>query len=238
MPSDAVYQVMPALTASEIDELRESIRKHGIKVPIVVSPDGEIVDGHHRAQIAAELRVMCPQQIEIGTPAELRSLAYSLNLDRRQLSREQKRELVEQSLRADPQLSNREHARRTGVADTTVAPIRDELEGRAVIPHVAERTDSVGRQQPARKPTPEGEAFLDNHLASDPDIALLADRKRVQQALAKAWSFTQYEPDFAGRVLDDDHLIDLDNLITNLTGFRDAIRAARTKPLAEVRSIR
>jgi hypothetical protein len=80
--------------------------------------------------------------------------------------------------------------------------------------------------------------YIDQHLAEDPTLTTLADRRRVQQALAKAWTFTEYDPEFAARVLDDDHIKDLNNLITNLTGFRDAIHRARTQTLAEVRSIR
>ncbi|GAB2683546.1 hypothetical protein GCM10027070_23850 [Barrientosiimonas humi] len=66
------------------------------------------------------------------------------------LTQAQKRELIAKSLKADPHLSNRQHAERVGVSDKTVAPIRDSLVQRAEIPHVDQHTDSLGRQQPAR----------------------------------------------------------------------------------------
>ena len=47
-------------------------------------------------------------------------------MNRRHLSREQKRELVAESLRADPILRDREHARRCGVNHETVGRVRAE----------------------------------------------------------------------------------------------------------------
>jgi hypothetical protein len=151
--SESAYQVMPPLSPSEVAELRESIRKHGIRVPILVDSDGQVIDGHHRAELAAELGVPCPEQVATGTTADLRSLAYTLNLVRRHLTREEKRKLIERSLRSDPQLSNREHARRTGTSHNTVNTIREPLEKIGQIDHFPEHVDPrTGKaSQPARK---------------------------------------------------------------------------------------
>ena len=82
----------------------------------------------------------------------------------RHLSREQKRALVAESLRADPGLSNREHARRTGVTDKTVGVVRSEMEAGAEIPHLDERTGPDGKVYPSSQPPrPEPEP------ESDPD---------------------------------------------------------------------
>ena len=84
----------------------------------------------------------------------------------RHLSREQKRALIAESLRADPELSNREHARRTGAHKNTVQAIREELESNGQIAHYApgDRVEASGRaargaaQQPPRpEPEPEPE---------------------------------------------------------------------------------
>jgi ParB-like chromosome segregation protein Spo0J len=164
------YQVMPRLSPEEYADLEQSIELDGVLVPIIVSPGGEIIDGHHRAEIARRLGLHCPEVVKHGDPAELRTFAYSLNLNRRHLSREQRRELVAQSLKQDPQLSNREHARRTGVSDKTVSPVRSALEARAEIPHVSTVADSLGRQQPARVQTLADEA-ADYLAASDASYA-------------------------------------------------------------------
>lgn len=61
------------------------------------------------------------------------------------LSREQKRQVIAESLKADPQLSNREHERRTGTHKNTVQAIREELESTAEIPQSETRVSGDDR---------------------------------------------------------------------------------------------
>lgn len=60
--------------------------------------------------------------------------------------------LIAESLKADPQLSNREHARRTGASTTTVGTVRGELEDSGDVSKLDTLTDSMGRRQPATLP--------------------------------------------------------------------------------------
>ncbi len=147
------YQVMPPLTADEYAELEDSIRISGVLVPVVVDERGVIIDGYNRSEIADRRGVDCPRQVREGlTDAQKRSLAFELNLNRRHLNREQKRQLVAESLKADPQLSDREHARRTGVSHPTVAAVRRELEQTGDVENLSTRTDTLGREQPVPEP--------------------------------------------------------------------------------------
>ena len=146
-----LYQFLPRLSDDEYTSLEKSIREHGIQVPIVVDENGSVIDGHHRKEIADRLGLPCPR----NTARDLdetgkRTLACSLNLDRRHLNREQKRDVIAKSLMADPQLSNRQHAERVGVDHKTVGSLRDALQSRGDIPHADTHVDSLGRQQPAR----------------------------------------------------------------------------------------
>lgn len=148
------YQVMPPLTAEEFADLREDIAVNGVLQPILIDEHNRVIDGHNRKMIAESLGVTCPV---IKCPPNLtdrqkRTLARGVNLHRRHLSREQRREIIADALRDAPELSDRQHAADIGVDHKTVGSVRDELEGRGEIPHVSERTDSVGRQQPATKP--------------------------------------------------------------------------------------
>jgi len=147
------YQVMPRLTPDEYADLEASIVRDGVLVPIIVSSGGEIVDGHHRAEIARKHGIVCAEVVKSGDATELRTFAYSLNLNRRHLTREQKRDLIADSLRADPQLSNNSHAKRVGASDKTVGGVRDEMEKSSEIPNFSNRTDPrTGNQsQPATK---------------------------------------------------------------------------------------
>lgn len=147
------YQYMPALTDDEILALREDIAQNGMLHPIIVDEKGRILDGHHRAAIAAELGFKPERHVMQGlTEVEKRTVAFRLNTGRRHMNREQRRAVVVESLKADPELSDRQHGRRCGVDNKTVATVRAELAGREEIPHVDTRTDAAGRQQPASRP--------------------------------------------------------------------------------------
>lgn len=125
MTATVQFQFMPPLLPSEYQALTESIRALGVQVPVIVDESGAIIDGHHRQQIAAELGVHCPREVRAGlSDADKRTLAISLNKDRRHLTREQVRALVAESIKADPHLSDRAHAQRTGASPTTVGKVR------------------------------------------------------------------------------------------------------------------
>ncbi len=148
----APFQLLPPLTPTELGELRADIEAHGVQVPIIVDENGRVIDGHHRQRIAAQLGVPCPSTTVTGyTGAELRDMAVRLNLHRRHLTLEQKRAALAASIKADPDLSDRQHGARIGADHKTAGVIRARLEERGEVPHVVQRTDSTGRQQPATK---------------------------------------------------------------------------------------
>ena len=147
------YQVMPPLSPDEYQELYEDIKANGVLVPVMEDEDGVIIDGHHRAKIASELSIPCPVEIvESKTEAEKRGMAFTLNLRRRHLNREQRRALIAESLKKDPQLSNREHATRTGAGHPLVQKVRDEMEGDGRLEHYSSRVSADGRERPASQP--------------------------------------------------------------------------------------
>lgn len=114
------YQLLPALHGDELDALRADIAAHGVRVPIDVDEHGAILDGHHRAALAAELGVDCPARLVAGlTEQEKRAHALAVNVHRRSLTLEQRRELVAH-LRAEG-LSVRGIATATGLPKSTVA---------------------------------------------------------------------------------------------------------------------
>ena len=152
--SDAVrYQVMPPLAPDEYQELYDDIKVNGVLEPIHVDENGVVIDGHHRSKIARELGIPCPVITHDNLDeAGKRSLAFTLNLKRRHLNREQRRALIAESLKSDPQLSNREHARRTGASNSTVGIIRKDMEadGQVCESHTSRGAD--GKVYPASRP--------------------------------------------------------------------------------------
>jgi len=80
-------RVMPDLSDEEYEALKADIKKNGIRHPIDVSPDGDILDGHHRWRIAKELDIEIPTQIiDVKTDEEKKEWVINSNLLRRQLS--------------------------------------------------------------------------------------------------------------------------------------------------------
>jgi len=57
--------------------LEESVRTHGVQVPVIVDENGTTVDGHHRAEIADRLGVGYRTDVKTGpSDEEKRALAF------------------------------------------------------------------------------------------------------------------------------------------------------------------
>ena len=119
------FQVMPALTDDELVALRADIATRGIVVPVVVDQHGRLLDGHHRRQIAAELSITCPTEVvQVADDDAAHDLALTLNLARRHLTREQRRDLISAEIERRPDDSDRAIARRVGCSPSTVGAVR------------------------------------------------------------------------------------------------------------------
>jgi hypothetical protein len=118
MTSPTPYQLLPRLTDDEYEALKADIAENGVRVPIDVDEDGVILDGHHRAWITADLGVDCPRRTLNGLTDEgKRSHAVAVNVHRRSLNREQRRDLVAR-LRNDG-MSLRAISAATGISPAT-----------------------------------------------------------------------------------------------------------------------
>jgi hypothetical protein len=144
-------EMFPLLRGAEFDDLVEDIRRHGLREPIILFEE-KVIDGRNRerACIKADRK---PEYREMTFGDHAAALAYvvSKNIKRRHLTPEQKRDLIEKLLKADPGQSDRQIAKTVKADNKTVAAVRKEAEAREEIPHVPKRTDSRGRSQPAHK---------------------------------------------------------------------------------------
>ena len=82
-------ECFPPLTDQEYGDLLADIGEFGVRVPIVVTAEGEIVDGLHRWRAAEETGQPCPQETlpEGQNPWQT---ALALNVKRRQLDESQR----------------------------------------------------------------------------------------------------------------------------------------------------
>lgn len=77
-------------------ESKADIAARGVQVPVEYDEDGKILDGHHRVRACLELGIKdWPRVIRVGLSEEEKiEHILALNLARRHLTREQRRELV------------------------------------------------------------------------------------------------------------------------------------------------
>ncbi|MGL4424331.1 MAG: DNA methyltransferase, partial [Gemmataceae bacterium] len=142
---------VPELNEGDYEVLKAAIREAGrVLVPVVVTTDGEVIDGKGRIRAADELKLKdYPREVVHGLDAEVRHLMrLSLNCARRQLSAVQKREVVRAALQSLPHLSNNYLGQMTGVSDKTVAAVREDLEATSSIPKLTQFRGKDGKTRP------------------------------------------------------------------------------------------
>jgi ParB-like chromosome segregation protein Spo0J len=140
--------MFPLMEDENLRKLAEDIRVNGQQEPITIYQN-MILDGRNRYKACELLRIK-PNFTEY-TGKDPRAFVVSMNIQRRHLSAEQKRDLIAKVLKADPTKSDRQVAEVVKVDNKTVGAVREKLEAREEIPHVETRTDSAGRKQPKKK---------------------------------------------------------------------------------------
>lgn len=185
------YQLLPGLTPEEYGALRDDIVAHGIRVPVDVDENGQVLDGHHRSLIAAELGIDCPRRTVAGlSEAEKVAHALAVNVHRRSLTQQQKRELLAVSIKAEPEASDREHARRVGTSKNTAATVRDELESTGQIDQLPTRVGADGRSRPAAI----------THTTTEKTVEeFVADRETGEVLSVEDWQQQEAHPVAAAR---------------------------------------
>jgi len=150
MSTTKKYQFLPPLSEEEYRSLRDSIAESGVEVPIVVDQDGNVVDGFHRDLICHELGLQCPREVRtFESESEKYELSLRLNCRRRQLNRDQKRELIAVYLKRDPTIADNHLAENIGgVSKNTVAEVRKSLESTCQIDKFDTLRGKDGKSRP------------------------------------------------------------------------------------------
>lgn len=166
MTSPTPYQLLPRLSDEEYDALKKDIAENGVRVPIDVDEDGTILDGHHRAWITADLGIDCPRRTVAGLSEEQkRTHAVAVNVHRRSLSRDQRREVVAR-LRADG-MTQKRISEVTGIPQPTVSrdlniQLNNEAPPAAIVNSRGQERPATydRRPAPAQQPAPPSDADL------------------------------------------------------------------------------
>lgn len=138
--------LLPALTDDEYRALKSDIKQHGILYPIIVDENRQILDGVHRVRIATELDIDLPITRHTNLTEDRKlHLAVGLNMRRRHLDADRRRELVRKLHKAN-RLSLRRIADITGWSKSTVERDLKTSPYEAII---ASAADSLAEQQAA-----------------------------------------------------------------------------------------
>lgn len=170
-------ELLPDMNESEFERLQISMEQHGFDetTPIVVTPDGEIVDGHHRYRAAQAVDV--EPELVVADDVDVEQ-AIRTNLARR--DHDNKRDIVVGWLlsdRYDGERSQREIAEELGVTPATVNramkeafPERyeDDEDDTNVSP---ETSDGVDHSRESDTSTDKGSAESDSADEPDTDVS-------------------------------------------------------------------
>jgi hypothetical protein len=226
---------LPPLPPDQYEGLRANIAVNGVLVPILVDSDGPIrgiIDGNHRKKIANELGYDCPEIVQAGLDEdEKRALARALNLARRQLNTEQKRQIIADQLRETPDLSLRRIAKMLGVTHPTVASVRAELQETGKLYQLERTVGLDGKSRPSTyvfngggsRPniiaTPSGICrFLHDLIAPKYKLKTILDPSAGAGALTRPWKGVKvvaYEISKGKDFFDCPNRIDCDMVLCN-----------------------
>lgn len=175
------------IAADEFAELVADIKANGLILPIVYLDDEQghklILDGWHRHRACLEAGVKPrfepfsyfvehadEQSGRKMTPAEF---VIAQNAHRRHLTREQRRNIVAELLKCNPEASNVSVAKQAEVDDKTVAKVRAGLEATSEIPRLTKTIGRDGKARPARQP-------IEGKIAREPAPPPAADAGTTQ----------------------------------------------------------
>jgi hypothetical protein len=146
--------LFPPLQGDDRDRLRDSMKRgYDPLHPIVTTPDGQIVDGRNRRDLAVELGLVAPVlRREFADDAEVAAFVVAENLARRHLDQRQRRELAGKLVLNGT--SSREAGKAAGVSHATAQRAAEEARaGGTNVPPGADRvTGRDGKSHPAKRP--------------------------------------------------------------------------------------
>jgi len=168
--------LFPLLDAGALHELAADIKVNGLQIPILLYQD-KIIDGRNR-YLACTLASVTPRFETLDAKDDAAALVrvISLNLHRRHLTSEQKRDIIGRLVKADPTRSDRQVAADVKVDHKTVGAVRQGMEQRGEIPHV-DKVDTKGRRVGDKPTAPEKPTYpADDFTAFDKIPASVAGR--------------------------------------------------------------
>ena len=161
--------LFPVLPDAELLKLGDDIKANGLRNKVIVKPEDDgsltLLDGRGRldAMELAGIPVIPDGKLRSDLYEEAprsvapEALVISLNIRRRHLNAEQKHQLIEELLKANPAQSDRAIAKAAHVDNKTVGAVRRDLEATEEIPQLDKRVGTDGKTRAASPPPRQAE---------------------------------------------------------------------------------
>jgi len=121
--------VLRPLLKEERDALRAALLRDGLLNPLIRDQHGDLLDGYNREDLCAELGIdRVYRTVHTDEPV---AWIKSNQKARRNLNREEMRELITEQIMDTPHLSDRAIAKVVGVSDKTVGKVRETVADKA-----------------------------------------------------------------------------------------------------------
>jgi hypothetical protein len=187
-------ELLPRMSETELEELGEDIKRHGIHQPIVIFTDQDgierLLDGISRLDAMERTGLPVVEDGELNPdipthniPGNIDPFAWvlSANVHRRHLTSEQKREVIAKLLKAKPEQSNRTIAKQVKSDHKTVGTVREKLEATGEIPQLQKTTGADGkeRRQPEKKEVKTAVAEAMERVSKTPEVE--QEKKPIEQ---------------------------------------------------------
>jgi hypothetical protein len=175
-------QIIPPLAEDEYAELEKSILAEGCRDALVTWGD-TLIDGHNRYAICRRHGIPYHTvHMEFENRNEAIAWIIRNQIARRNLTREQRRELIQRQLKMTPEKSDRQIADGLGVSHTTVSAQRSQLESTGQIGQLNKTVGADGKERPRHTaysvPSPTIDEMIESVEAHAPDVILNGMKER------------------------------------------------------------
>jgi hypothetical protein len=147
---------LPRMSDAELRALSKDISENGLSTPIdfrMVGEDREILDGRHRMDALEMAGIEPPakafRELDLDEAGAVLHV-ISMNIHRRHLDHEQKRQVIADLLKADPSLSDRQIGKAAAADHKTVAAQRGRMERTGELPQLKKRKGADGKIRKAK----------------------------------------------------------------------------------------
>lgn len=174
------YQRMPDRTEAEFTEFAADVKINGIRDPIVIDEENNVLDGHTRVLAARHCKIAEVRAIRLSGLSEQEKLERAYGQSRRRhLSRKQLQEITVAAIKEFPEHSPAFVAKFAPASDRTISKLRAQLIAEKAIPDLAELIGLDGKKHPVEKLGGKAAAGPGGRKAARPDPVVIAGSIRV-----------------------------------------------------------